>query len=117
MHSFTKKSPERWRGLEQGVQANQNFSSLGAVVGATHPDDIRILRSEMPAQIFLIPGYGFQGGTADDLTDAFYQNGTGAIVNSSRGILFPKGKKTTLEDISAAAEKAQEELFRISFRK
>jgi orotidine-5'-phosphate decarboxylase len=93
------------------------FSSLGAVVGATHPDDIRILRSEMPAQIFLIPGYGFQGGTADDLTDAFYQNGTGAIVNSSRGILFPKGKKTTLEDISAAAEKAQEELFRISFRK
>ena len=42
----------------------------------------------MPNQIFLVPGYGAQGGGADDVKPCFYANGTGAIVNSSRGIIF-----------------------------
>lgn len=64
------------------------MSSIGAVVGATYPEDISLLRQDMPSQIFLIPGYGAQGGSAEDLRPAFYEGGKGGVVNSSRGILF-----------------------------
>lgn len=63
------------------------YSAVGAVVGATHPEQARILRGEMPHTFFLIPGYGAQGGTADDLKVCFDKDGLGGIVNSSRGIL------------------------------
>lgn len=63
------------------------YSAVGAVVGATHPEQARILRGEMPHTFFLIPGYGAQGGTADDLKVCFGKDGLGGIVNSSRGIL------------------------------
>lgn len=64
------------------------FSSVGAVVGATYPEEARILRQLMPNQIFLVPGYGAQGGAAKDVKPCFHDNGTGAIINSSRGIIF-----------------------------
>lgn len=64
------------------------YSSVGAVVGATYPEDARNLRLLMPHQIILVPGYGAQGGTAEDVKPNFHENGTGAIVNSSRGIIF-----------------------------
>ena len=63
------------------------YSAVGAVVGATHPAQAEILRKEMPHTFFLIPGYGAQGGTADDLKVCFRKDGLGGIVNSSRGIL------------------------------
>lgn len=63
------------------------YSAVGAVVGATHPVQAEILRREMPHTFFLIPGYGAQGGTAEDLKVCFDKNGRGGIVNSSRGIL------------------------------
>ncbi len=63
------------------------YSAVGAVVGATHPQQAQILRREMPHTFFLIPGYGAQGGTADDLKVCFGKDGLGGIVNSSRGIL------------------------------
>lgn len=63
------------------------YSAVGAVVGATHPAQAEILRKEMPHTFFLIPGYGAQGGTADDLKVCFNKDGLGGIVNSSRGIL------------------------------
>lgn len=63
------------------------YSAVGAVVGATHPAQAEILRKEMPHTFFLIPGYGAQGGTADDLKVCFNSDGLGGIVNSSRGIL------------------------------
>jgi len=64
------------------------FSSVGAVVGATYPEEARVLRNLMPNQIFLVPGYGAQGGGAQDVKPCFHDNGSGAIVNSSRGIIF-----------------------------
>lgn len=84
------------------------FSSVGAVVGATYPEEIKILRSYMPSQIFLIPGYGAQGGTIADIKPAFYQGKTGAIVNSSRGILFAyqKSDKFTAQNYKEAAHQA-----------
>lgn len=63
------------------------YSAVGAVVGATHPAQAEILRKEMQHTFFLIPGYGAQGGTADDLKVCFNRDGLGGIVNSSRGIL------------------------------
>jgi len=69
------------------------FSAVGAVVGATYPEEARVLRNLMPNQIFLVPGYGAQGGGAEDVKPCFHENGTGAIVNSSRGIIFAYEKQ------------------------
>ena len=74
-------------GWGSGCIGKYGYSDVGAVVGATHPVQAAILRKEMPHTFFLIPGYGAQGGTADDLKVCFDQNGRGGIVNSSRGIL------------------------------
>lgn len=63
------------------------YSSVGAVVGATHPDQGVKLRLAMPHTFFLVPGYGAQGASANDLKGCFDKNGLGAIVNSSRGII------------------------------
>lgn len=64
-----------------------NYSNVGAVVGATYPEMSRVLRKLMPNTYFLVPGYGAQGGTAEDLRYCFNEDGLGAIVNSSRGII------------------------------
>ncbi len=63
------------------------YSNVGAVVGATYPEMSRVLRKQMPHTYFLVPGYGAQGGTAADLVHCFNEDGLGAIVNSSRGII------------------------------
>lgn len=64
------------------------FTPVGAVVGATYPEQARRLRELMPDALFLVPGYGAQGATAKDAAAAFRKDGLGAVVNSSRGILF-----------------------------
>ena len=63
------------------------YSNVGAVVGATYPEMSAVLRKLMPKTYFLVPGYGAQGGTAQDLKPCFNEDGLGAIVNSSRGII------------------------------
>ncbi len=62
------------------------FGDVGAVVGATHPAELALVRTWIPQVIFLVPGYGAQGGAAADTAAAFRADGAGAIVNSSRGI-------------------------------
>lgn len=64
------------------------YGSVGAVIGATHPDQLAQLRSSMPNTLFLVPGIGAQGATASDVAGAFDDNGLGAIINSSRAIIF-----------------------------
>ena len=63
------------------------YSEVGAVVGATYPEMGKVLRNIMPKSYILVPGYGAQGGTADSLRPYFNEDGLGAIVNSSRGII------------------------------
>lgn len=63
-------------------------SAVGAVVGATHPAELVRLRELMPDTPLLVPGFGAQGATADDCAPSFLADGTGAVVNSSRGITF-----------------------------
>ena len=63
------------------------YSYIGAVVGATYPEQGEILRKVMPKSFILVPGYGAQGGKGKDLVHFFNEDGLGAIVNSSRGII------------------------------
>lgn len=64
------------------------YSPIGAVVGATYPEEAARLRTIMPKSYFLVPGYGAQGGKAKDILPCFNTDGLGAVVNSSRGILY-----------------------------
>ncbi|MFU0567892.1 orotidine-5'-phosphate decarboxylase [Gardnerella vaginalis] len=75
---------EKWGESNIGTRG---YSRVGAVVGATHPEEGKRLREIMPHTFFLVPGYGAQGGTAQDVAGMFDENGRGAIVNSSRGII------------------------------
>ena len=80
------------------------YSAVGAVVGATHPAEAKILRDRLPHTFFLIPGYGAQGGKAEMLKNCFDANGLGGVVNNSRGILtaYKKNGGTFWEAARAA---------------
>ncbi len=71
----------------------QDFGVVGAVVGATYPQELAELRTAMPHTSFLVPGYGSQGAGASDVAAAFSENGLGALINSSRGINFAFSRK------------------------
>ena len=64
-----------------------SYSYVGAVVGATYPEQGKLLRKVMPKSFILVPGYGAQGGKGADLVHFFNEDGLGAIINSSRGII------------------------------
>ena len=80
---------------------------MGAVVGATYPEQLSELRAKMPHTFFLVPGYGAQGGGAKDVAGAFDENGLGAIVNSSRGIICAYKKGDWAENQYAEAARAE----------
>lgn len=82
------------------------YSGVGAVVGATYPAQLTELRSALPHTFFLVPGYGAQGGGAADVAGAFDENGIGAIINSSRGIMCAwKKEDCAPEDFAGAARR------------
>jgi orotidine-5'-phosphate decarboxylase len=96
---------EEWGSAQIG---ERGFTDCGAVVGATHPDEGAQLRAALGKTFFLVPGYGTQGGTAADVARTFDTKGGGAVVNSSRAILFawkdaPDGAKRYAELARAAA--------------
>jgi orotidine-5'-phosphate decarboxylase len=70
------------------VGTAHEFGCVGAVVGATYPQQLAELRRRMPHAWLLVPGYGAQGGSAADVAAAFRPDGLGAIINNSRGIIF-----------------------------
>jgi orotidine-5'-phosphate decarboxylase len=92
----------------QGTRAVGGYSSVGAVVGATHPKEGAELRALMPGVPFLVPGYGAQGAGADDLRGFFDEVGLGAVVNSSRGILYAYRKGDGLDWQEAARRETRD---------
>ncbi len=83
------------------------YSEIGAVVGATHKEQAEKLRKIMPISFFLVPGYGAQGGKAEDLAVCFDKNGLGAIINSSRGIIANHLKQNNMgKDFAKSAREA-----------
>lgn len=79
-----------------------DYGSVGAVVGATWPEELQQLRDRMPHTPLLVPGYGSQGGTAADVAGAFDANGLGGTINSSRGINFAHRKEPWATDLGEA---------------
>ena len=73
--------------LGKGTEDKYGYTCAGAVVGATYPSDLRQLRKRLEHTFFLVPGYGAQGGTAEDVQYAFDKYGHGAIINASRSIM------------------------------
>lgn len=82
------------------------YSAVGAVVGATYPEQLTELRKRLPHTMFLVPGYGAQGGGAEGLKGGFDENGLGAIVNSSRAVMCAYKKEGCDErDFAKAARR------------
>ena len=103
---------ERWG---EGTLGKYGYSRVGAVVGATHPAEAKILRERLPHTFFLIPGYGAQGGNAEMLKNSFHRGGMGGIVNNSRGILcaYRKEGGDFAEAARAAALRMKEDLLSV----
>jgi len=88
--------------VEANHQPSQTWSNFGAVVGATYPEQAAQLRQILPKSLFLIPGYGAQGGSLNDAVAGLAKGNhgfTGGIINSSRGVLFP----TAIADVDASS--------------
>lgn len=105
---------ERLAGWAAPHVGESGYSLVGAVVGATYPDELAELRRALPVVPFLVPGYGTQGGTAADIAPAFDDRGLGALVNSSRGITFAYKKAAAAarfgDDWKAAIAQAVREM-------
>lgn len=106
LYELVGEKVAEWGELHQGDE----YSYVGAVVGATYPEMGKELRKIMPKTYILVPGYGAQGGTAKDLVHYFNEDGLGAIVNSSRGIIAayknPNYEKFGDENFADAARQA-----------
>jgi orotidine-5'-phosphate decarboxylase len=94
---------EEWGRAAVGARG---YSSIGAVVGGTHPEQGALLRRRLSTVPFLIPGYGAQGATAADIAALFDANGTGAVVNSARAILYAYKKAPGKHWVDAARDEA-----------
>ena len=94
--------------LGQHSVGASGYSRVGAVVGATYPDEARQLREMMPEQIFLVPGYGAQGATAADCAASFKPDGTGAIVNASRSVIYAFDKNPDIDWRQAIQQAAKD---------
>ena len=84
--------------LGEELVGDSGYSSIGAVIGATFPEEGRRLRELMPRALILVPGYGAQGGSAKAAAECFNDDGLGAIVNSSRGITYAFGDRDISRD-------------------
>ena len=93
-------------GWSRETVGGRGYRSIGAVVGGTHPEQGARLRRRLPEVPFLIPGYGAQGATAADLAALFDANGTGAVVNSARAILYAYKKAPGMHWVDAARAEA-----------
>lgn len=95
---------EKWG---EELKGTHNYSGVGAVVGATYPAQLKELREALPKTFFLVPGYGAQGGGAADVAPAFDENGLGAVINSSRGIMCAWQKEKCGEQEYAQAARRE----------
>ncbi len=91
----------------QDLMGEYGYNAVGTVVGATYPEQLLEMRQNCPNTFFLVPGYGAQGGGADEVMPAFDKNGLGAIINSSRGIICAwQDEKCDERDFAKAARRA-----------
>jgi len=94
----------------EGTEGSSGYRPVGAVVGATYPKEAEVLRKIMPKSIFLVPGYGAQGGGADDAMPCFNKDGKGAIIHSARGVIFAGSGEDFDKKAEEAALRMKEEI-------
>ncbi len=110
LYEIVAQKVDEWGQNHMGDQ----YSYVGAVVGATYPEMGKVLRKIMPKTYLLVPGYGAQGGTAKELAPYFNKDGLGAIVNSSRGIMLAyKNEKYSKYGEKNFAEASRAEVIRM----
>ncbi len=85
LHEIVAEKTNEWG---KDLIGKEGYSAVGAVVGATYSHEIELLREIMPSAYFLVPGYGAQGATVNDIKYCFNSDGLGAIINASRSILY-----------------------------
>ncbi|QDU71787.1 Orotidine 5'-phosphate decarboxylase [Mucisphaera calidilacus] len=98
------------RGVGAGLVGASGLSSVGAVVGATKPEVAERLRGEMPEQVFLLPGYGAQGGDASGLRRFATERGDGVLVTASRSVIYAGEGAGWREAVRGAAERMRDEV-------
>jgi orotidine-5'-phosphate decarboxylase len=104
---------ERWG---EGLPGKYGYNGVGAVVGATYPEQLKELRHKFPKLFFLVPGYGAQGGGGESIAGAFDKRGMGAIVNASRSLMCAWQKATDMsltQATRAEAIRMREDIARI----
>ncbi|MED4129452.1 orotidine-5'-phosphate decarboxylase [Shouchella miscanthi] len=84
----------------------EGYSSFGAVIGATHPEELSKFRKMMKKSIFLVPGYGVQGGKGEDIVEAFNDDGLGALISASRSIIYSFNETDNYKNISLNLERS-----------
>lgn len=104
IYECVARSVEKWN---KDTIGKSGYGAVGAVVGATYPEQAAVLRKLMPKSYFLVPGYGAQGGGAEGVKPCFNDDGLGAIVNSSRGIICAYKKDGWKEEQFAEAARAE----------
>lgn len=103
LYELVAQKVEEW-GAD--LVGESGYSSVGAVVGATYPEQGKLLRAQFQKMYFLVPGYGAQGATAKDLSGCFDKKGHGAIVNASRSLLCAYQKNPDLSLVDATRAEA-----------
>lgn len=105
---FVARQVETWA-ADPSLLGNSGYSAVGAVVGATARDEIARLRELMPHCLFLVPGFGAQGGTASDIGACFKSDGTGALVTASRSVIYAYDDMKYVERFTSEWEKCIEQ--------
>lgn len=111
VHEYVAQLTESW-GMHH-LGEHTNLSCVGAVVGATYPEELKYLRTIMPHIPFLIPGYGAQGGTAEEVKYGFISNGTGALVNASRSIIYASNGEGWQEAAANATSEMKTDILQV----
>jgi orotidine-5'-phosphate decarboxylase len=99
LYRHVAKAVDNW---SRQTQSSCGYGAVGAVVGATYPEELVQLRAAMPHTWLLVPGYGSQGASARDVCGAFDEHGQGAIINNSRDIIFAHSRKEYSQRFGAA---------------
>lgn len=109
-HRVYQHVGEEVRLMGAHLRGESGYSAVGAVVGATYPEQLAELRDDLPGVPFLVPGYGAQGAGPEEVVAAFDDNGLGAVINASRSIIFAYRQTGEPEQYAQAAGGAAREM-------
>jgi len=109
-HRVYQHVGEEVRLMGAHLHGESGYSAVGAVVGATYPEQLAELREDLPGVPFLVPGYGAQGAGPEEVVAAFDDDGLGAVVNASRSLIFAYRETGEPEQYAQAAARAAQEM-------